>query len=707
MKTIKFALRAFLVAVLALAIYGLGTNPENAQALALNGSVEELRGVWIATVDNIDMTKQSANTASGIEAYKEQFRKKLDTVEQYGMNAVFFQVRPCNDAFYPSEYNSISQFLITATTELTWDPLEWMIEEAHSRGIQFHAWLNPYRTSRSTGVTFNSSAADIKKAKETLAGQYIARGLKNNPVMDTENPDFYENIVLGKENLFVLNPARQVTIDHVVNTIDEIIQNYQVDGIHFDDYFYPSGGIETAIDTKDYNAYVNAGGTLSKEDWRRDNVNRLIEEISELVDDYNDESDNYVAFGISPCAIWAPTPDKCTGTDKIRADVNGMAVGCGSYSAYADLFADTRKWVVEEWVDYIIPQNYFHVTAPEYSIVNYWWANLIKSNNLDVKLFIGTAIYRLEEWKNGTVVEDEMKQVESNALVSEVTDGYVMFSMRTFYATDSYTKTGVGNYLFTRWKAGALAPKYRHVADAGTESAVPTVFSYKNSNTFIISIPQVEKASGYAVYRFNKNDPIDFTKKPSKVFLQGEEDKVHQYTRTNDNEYMNYTLVVVTFDMNNQPLPNYQVVNYNSMQINQGPSVEFVSTLETEYEVGTAVSVKVNVSHTNGLPVTVQAAYSTGEEYESPRNMVSEGGGNYYLNRSLNILGEDHDFKIIVSDGDITVEIISTSFTVKEEETVTPPPTPNPSTGCNFGSAIALSMSAIGLVVVIWKKRDN
>ena len=262
--------------------------PQPVEALVLNDSLEELRGVWVSTVSNLDITKQNGKTEKAINDYKNELIDILNKAESYGINAIFFQVRPSNDAFYESEYNPWSQFFYQHGVNPGWDMLSWFIEECHNRGIEFHAWLNPYRVTASKVASFSDGEAKINEYKFNLRAQ--AQNLYpniNNPLNIQDDEEFLSTIVLGAEGQMVLNPAKEATINHVTNTIKELIEKYNVDGVHFDDYFYPSGGIETKYDSQDYNAYKQAGGTLGIEDWRRDNVDRMVKSVSDVVAEYN------------------------------------------------------------------------------------------------------------------------------------------------------------------------------------------------------------------------------------------------------------------------------------------------------------------------------------------------------------------------------------------------------------------------------------
>ena len=302
----KIISRLFLVVALIL-ILGFVSSAKTSAAVYGDNPVE-LRGVWVATVSNIDIAKQSGSSAQAIQTYKDRLTAILNKMENFGMNAMFFQVRPSNDAFYESAYNPWSEYFVARGVNPGWDMLTWLANECHKRGIQLHAWLNPYRVTGSNAYDFKrDTQEEINNVKKNLRASIKGTGQKiNNPILIEDDEEFLEEIVAGAEDKLVLNPARQVTIDHITNTINELITNYDLDGIHFDDYFYPSGGIEQGVEQKDYAAYKANGGELDIKNWRRDNVDRMVKAVSDLVADYNQTHDRYVAFGISPAAVWAP-----------------------------------------------------------------------------------------------------------------------------------------------------------------------------------------------------------------------------------------------------------------------------------------------------------------------------------------------------------------------------------------------------------------
>lgn len=312
---------------------------------------QEFRGVWITTIWNLDVPSYSSNHEEQFKAYHMQM---FDNLEAYNMNAVVYQIRPKNDAFYPSTLNPWSRFLTGEEGKHPgWDPLKWLVEESHRRGIEFHAWFNPYR------VFVDSS----------VHGKSIV----------TKHPEYVIPLGNGDE---ILNPGIPEVQQFIMDTVREVAENYDIDGVHFDDYFYPYARLQDYYDDKEFQKYNP--NNLSRSDWRRENVNAVIRGVKELLTEVNEAQGKAIQFGVSPFGIWRT---------KTSDPVHGMNTAA-NLESYDTLYADSKRWVDEEWVDYIVPQLYFEFDYPfaKYADTLDWWANLVKGT--DVNLVIGQAIYR-------------------------------------------------------------------------------------------------------------------------------------------------------------------------------------------------------------------------------------------------------------------------------------------------------------------------
>lgn len=374
---------------------------------------EEIRAIWIATVANIDIGEYISE-----QQYKNAITQMLDTIEMNNFNTVFFQVRPMNDAFYDSSYAPWSRYLMgTEGTDPGWDVLEFFINECHIRGIEFHAWLNPYRVSTGTASKESqlSSLSDENWAKQ--------------------NPD---KVIADNSGKLILNPGERQVQVYIENVVRELITIYDVDGIHFDDYFYSYNGTPLSADADLYNAQKDPGETL--DDWRRDNINTVVREIYEMIDTYNITNDKTIMFGISPFGIWS------------SGGIDGSNTSTGTMQSYKDQYADSKKWVEEGWVHYILPQLYWefdHPVAPFADLVD-WWANLTKEN--DVYLIIGHGFYRYSDdgWDNENELLEQLRYISQYDSVI----GSSFFSYKTLNSGDTevvQSLNRLNNYYWTEY----------------------------------------------------------------------------------------------------------------------------------------------------------------------------------------------------------------------------------------------------------------
>lgn len=290
----------------------------------------EFRAAWIATVANINWP--SSNTLP-VSRQKEEALAILDRLKDANFNAVVFQARPSADAFYPSDLEPWSYYLTGTEGKAPspyYDPLEFWISEAHKRGMELHVWLNPYRAHHTTGgpVTSESMASKMKNVTYRL-----------------------------RNGMYWMDPSHDEVQDHASAVIKDLVKRYDLDAVHIDDYFYPykeyNGGRDFP-DTKTYSTYLASGGTLSRPDWRRGNVNKFIKRIHEEIK----AEKPWVKFGISPFGIWKPG---------YPADVVGS-------SQYDELYADAKLWLNEGWLDYFSPQLYWKEEGPQrFSSLLTWW----------------------------------------------------------------------------------------------------------------------------------------------------------------------------------------------------------------------------------------------------------------------------------------------------------------------------------------------
>ncbi|MDF2906332.1 MAG: putative secreted protein [Herbinix sp.] len=372
---------------------------------------EEFQAVWISYLEFLDRLKDPKTGKTGFteERFHKVIDEMFDNVAKMNMNAVVVHVRPYGDAMYPSKYFPWSKYISgTQGKNPGFDPLEYMVSAAHKRGLQFHAWINPYRVT--------SDTTDLSTlSKDNLARKWLT----NNSKKDDRN-------VLSYGGALYYNPSDNWVQAQIRYGIQEIVENYDVDGIHFDDYFYPTLGsnYKKNFDYKEYeeyNRWCKENGVKAKSiaDWRRGNVNRLVKKVYSDIKKINKEVD----FGISP----------------------------GGFLDYLLLndryYTDIKTWLSEPgYIDYICPQLYWSFNSKEFpydKTLDRW---LALRTNKDVKMYVGLATYRMgssleKEWKDPNILKNMVEYGRETGIV----DGYMHFRYDFFYK--KATKKGVANLL--------------------------------------------------------------------------------------------------------------------------------------------------------------------------------------------------------------------------------------------------------------------
>ena len=310
----------------------------------------EMRGLWIATVANIDWPSHTGLTAAVQQA---ELIDLLDRARAAGLNAVMFHVRPAGDAVYNSAIEPWASMLSGFQGgDPGYDPLAFAVTEAHVRGLELHAWINPFRAGN-TKDSANLSALHLFKTRRDLVRVYGTQ--------------------------LWLDPGEPAIHDHVMRVVSDIVRRYDIDGVHADDYFYPYQENDAAgklIDFPDSGSYARSGSTLSRGDWRRGNVDRFVERMYRETHAIKPT----IKVGISPFGIWRPG---------FPASVNGL-------DAFATIYADSRKWLQQGWVDYLAPQLYWAIGAPQqsYPALLDWW---ISQSTVGRHVWPGLAAYRVSD----------------------------------------------------------------------------------------------------------------------------------------------------------------------------------------------------------------------------------------------------------------------------------------------------------------------
>lgn len=343
-----------------------------------------LRGVWVSTVYNLDWP--STGSYGNQAKQQQEYIQLLDELQAMGMNAVFVQVRPSADALYPSSLVPWSKYLTgTQGKNPGYDPLAFMVAETHRRGMQFHAWFNPFR-------------ANVDAKTDQLAANHVVK----------KHPEW----IVNSSNKLYINPGIPQARQQIIAEIMEVVQRYDIDGVHLDDYFYPSNG--TFNDDATFKSY-NSKKIATKADWRRDNINQFVLQLNQAIK----SAKPHVQFGISPFGVWRNIAVDPTGSDT-KAGV----------TAYDHMYADVRTWIKQGWMDYVTPQIYWSLSfAPaRYDKLVTWWANEVRGTN--VKLFIGHSPYKLGTAEAGWQSSQEIiNQLNFNATIPEV-QGSVFFSAK-------------------------------------------------------------------------------------------------------------------------------------------------------------------------------------------------------------------------------------------------------------------------------------
>jgi len=387
----RLSRRAF--AVTALSALAAGGGAVAAGAAMAGGSDSprrrgpgEMRGVWVASVANRDWPSKAGLSAAQQRA---ELIKLLDQAVQRRLNAVMLQVRPTADALWPSPYEPWSQVLTgTQGKAPGWDPLGTAVEEAHARGLELHAWFNPYRIANHTDPT-------------KLVASHPAR--------------VHPGWVVKYGGKMYYNPGLPEVRAFVEKAILDAVRTYPVDAVHFDDYFYPypvAG--QTFDDDAAFDAY--GGGFDTRGDWRRSNIDKLVLEMAAKIKQIRPTTQ----FGISPFGVW-----RNASTDPLGSDTKAM-------QAYDDVFADTRKWVREGWIDYIVPQIYWNIgfSVADYAKLVPWWARQARGSS--TKLYIGEALYKAGDPAQSAAWQDPAELSRHLALASDQTQvrGHVFFAAR-------------------------------------------------------------------------------------------------------------------------------------------------------------------------------------------------------------------------------------------------------------------------------------
>lgn len=431
----------------------------------------ELRGAWIATVGNIDWPT-SSNLS--VDEQKKEMTGLLDLIKQYNMNTVVFQIRPAADAFYMSKYEPWAQWLNGQQgkgPDPFYDPLEYVISECRKRGLDIHAWINPYRALTDTSMVPATNHITML------------------------HPEWF--VKYGRTVYF--DPGLPQTRDYVSGIVSDVVRRYDIDGIHVDDYFYPYRIANLNFpDDSSFNKYPRGFSLEQKEDWRRDNVNLIIKQLSDSIKRIKP----WVEFGISPFGVWRND----------SKDSNGSATRAGQTN-YDDLYADILYWQKNRWIDYITPQIYWHrgFQVADYVVLSDWWSR----NTYGCRLYVGQAPYRIErhsktkEWRTSKEI---VRQVEVNRTFPNIS-GSMFFSAKVLRRNPLHLKERLTRKL------------YHYISLPPSNNRIIAIIPHEPSDAHLsvkeksinLSWKRECDTKKFILYKFRKGEPADLNN-PVNVF---------------------------------------------------------------------------------------------------------------------------------------------------------------------------------------------
>lgn len=513
-------------------------------AVAQHSPKREFRGVWIASVANIDWPSRP-NLST--EAQRNEFRSILNQHQQYGINAVIVQVRPSADAFYRSSLEPWSEWLTGAKAQSPnpeYDPLTFMIEEAHERAMEFHAWLNPYRAifdakkfyADSTHIhldTLKLRMNELAESYSTNDGQGLSaedyQDLAQLLNLDTslliyKHPEWF--VQYGNKIYF--DPGIPEVQEHIYNVVADMVKRYDVDAIHMDDYFYPYR--IAGVDFPDSSSFQKYGSTYStelKDDWRRENVNTIVKNLNKTIK----EIKPYVKFGISPFGVWR----------NASVDPAGSSTKAGQTN-YDDLFADVLKWQKEKWIDYVIPQIYWHrgFDLADYETLAKWW----NDNHYGVQIYIGHGLYRVDAtsntkaWQNPREIPE---QIDLNRSLSNI-QGSCFFSSKSLINNP----LGVSEILREEYYQNTALPPKMTWLKIKTPQEPKTLKIKDSKNGFFLEWETNKDVHYHVLYRFKGKKAGDLND-PSKI-ISVQSNTSNFFYDDNIKKFRKYTYVITSLN---------------------------------------------------------------------------------------------------------------------------------------------------------------
>ncbi|WP_160712107.1 glycoside hydrolase family 10 protein [Chitinophaga solisilvae] len=469
------------------------------QAWAQLPPKRELRAVWVATIENIDWPSRRGLST---EQQKQEFIDLLNRHQRNGMNAVIVQIRPVTDAFYLSPYEPWSEYLTGTQGQAPnpfYDPLQFMIEETHKRCMEFHAWFNPYR------AVFNLS-------RSSVTPDHITR----------LRPQWFVNY----DNKKYFDPAIPEAREYVTTVIRDVVKRYDIDAVHFDDYFYPYR--VPGKDFPDNNSYRLYGNGMARDDWRRANVDAIIQMLSTAIK----AEKPWVKFGISPFGVWRHR----------EKDPEGSYTR-GGMSNYDDLYADILKWLKKGWIDYVAPQLYWergHRLA-DYEVLLNWWGQ----HGYGRQVYIGHGVYKLNSnaaWKNPRELVVQLEEARTLNTIQ----GDIFYSAKSFAGNPLGIEDSLRNHFY---KYPALRPVMSWLPNTAPE---PPYFIDAFERPGGLEIHWTDddttgRTKGYVLYRFEQNEAINVSD-PTKIISIQPQSPDPEFKDAGYIKGRNYTYVITALD---------------------------------------------------------------------------------------------------------------------------------------------------------------
>ncbi len=470
----------------------------------------EMRAAWVATVANIDWPSA---TDLSTEEQQVEFDALLKVIKDYNLNTIVFQIRPSADAMYKSSLEPWSRWLNGEQGKAPdpyYDPLEYAISKCRENGIDIHVWLNPYRA--------------VSDTAHITSDDHVTR----------THPEWF--LTYGKTVYF--NPGLQETRDFVASVVGDIVRRYDIDAIHMDDYFYPYRIAKVEFpDDSTFAAYPRGFAADKKNDWRRDNVDLIIEQLHDTIKAIKP----WVEFGISPFGVWRNIANDPAGS-KTRAGVTN----------YDDLYADILKWQQHGFIDYVTPQIYWEIgkEVADYAILADWWSR----NTYGCQLFIGQAPYRISrkskvrEWKRAGEITD---QISLNRTYPNI-QGSMFFSTKSLVNNPRHLKEKLTRKLY---RYPALVPENNNIDPVIPEAPLDPVITVSGS-TVTLAWEKGYDTKSFVIYRLRKGKRADMDD-PANIFCVTSEESLTFTVESSTDPARFYYVISSLSHTNHESMPEY------------------------------------------------------------------------------------------------------------------------------------------------------